>query len=452
MDMLSVMPSSEKPADSINTSGKPDAAKSDDSVDEDNGIFSELLLMLSSSSGNNKVMPQNDESLFLSSRLNQSGELQNTQLLQFESVPLVRHTQSHNEDSREEMVITDTDAYKGSFDMDLFRHDLIKHLDNLPETTVDTMPEIIPHLVPEVTKENSNESALRNIHTDRTDIVSDFSERLVDLYQDMLVGQYQSENSGEQNTQLLQFESVPLVRHAQSHNEDSREERVIIDMSEDYLFSPGSDVSLPATGDTDAYKGSFDMNSFRDDFTKHLDNVPETTVDAMPEIMPNLVPEVTKNNSNESATTQIYSSRPDIVSDLSERLVDLYHIGGRSAKIRLQPEELGNLHIDISVVNDSINAIVTVEENSVKGIIDGNIDKLVEQLRRAGLEIDQFTVNISSSHYDEQIAGGWSDRNGRELFNDHIFSPRPVNEDTVLPEHDAKLLSAGAAGGISIFV
>src|SRR4030065_179404 len=323
MDMLSVMPSSEKPADSINTSGKPDAAKSDDSVDEDNGIFSELLLMLSSSSGNNKVMPQNDESLFLSSRLNQSGELQNTQLLQFESVPLVRHTQSHNEDSREEMVITD--------------------------------------------------------------------------------------------------------------------------MSEDYLFSPGSDVSLPATGDTDAYKGSFDMNSFRDDFTKHLDNLPATTVDAMPEIIPNLVPEVTKKNSNESAPTHIYTSRPDIVSDLSERLVDLYHIGGRSAKIRLQPEELGNLHIDISVVNDSINAIVTVEENSVKGIIEGNIDMLVEQLRRAGLDIDQFTVNISSSHYDENIAGGWSDRNGREMFNDNIFSPQPVNEDTVLSYNDAKLLSAGAA-------
>src|SRR4030067_528303 len=393
MNMPSVMPPAEKPADSRHTSGKDDTAKMGDSVVEDNGIFSELLLMLSSSSGNNKVMPQNDESLFLSSRLNQSGELQNTQLLQFESVPLVRHTQSHNEYSREEMVITDTDAYKGSFDMDLFRHDLIKHLDNLPETTVDTMPEIIPHLVPEVTKENSNESALSNIHTDRTDIVSDFSERLVDLYQDMLVGQYQSENSGEQNTPLLQFESVPLVRHAQSHNEDSREERVINDMSEDYLFSPGSDVSLPPTGDTDAYK----------------------------------------------------------VSDLSERLVDLYHIGGRSAKIRLQPEELGNLHIDISVVNDSINAIVTVEENSVKGIIEGNIDMLVEQLRRAGLDIDQFTVNIASSHYDENIAGGWSDRNGREMFNDNIFSPQPVNEDTVLSYNDAKLLSAGAAGGTHVF-
>ena len=397
MDMLSVMSSSEKPADSINTSGKSDAVNRDDSVAEDNGIFSELLLMLSSSSGNNKVMPQNDESLFLSSRLNQSGELQNTQLLQFESVPLVRHTQSHNEDSREEMVITDTDAYKGSFDMDLFRHDLIKHLDNLPETTVDTMPEIIPH------------------------------------------------------TQLLQFESVPLVRHAQSHNEDSREERIITDMTDDYIHSPGADISLPAFGDTDSYKGSFDMDSFRDDFNKHLENVPETTVDAMPEIIPNLVPEVTKENSNESPPPHIYTNRTDIVSDLSERLADLYHIGGRSAKIRLQPEELGNLHIDISVVNDSINAIVTVEENSVKSIIEGNIDMLVEQLRRAGLDIDQFTVNIASSYYDGNIAGGWSDGNSEEMSNDNIFTPQPVYEDTVLSDSDAKLLYAGMAGGISIF-
>jgi len=355
MNMASVMPQAEKPADLINTSGKSDAVNRDDSVAEDNGIFSELLLMLSSSSGNNKAMPQNGGSMSLSSGPNQSGELQNAPLLKCETFPLARHAQTHNEDS------------------------------------------------------------------------------------------------GEQKAQLLRFESDSLVRHIQTHNEDSREERIITDMTDDYIHSPGADISLPAFGDTDSYKGSFDMDSFRDDFNKHLENVPETTVDAMPEIIPNLVPEVTKENSNESPPPHIYTNRTDIVSDLSERLADLYHIGGRSAKIRLQPEELGNLHIDISVVNDSINAIVTVEENSVKSIIEGNIDMLVEQLRRAGLDIDQFTVNIASSYYDGNIAGGWSDGNSEEMSNDNIFTPQPVYEDTVLSDSDAKLLYAGMAGGISIF-
>src|SRR4030067_1268157 len=163
MNMPSVMPPAEKPADSRHTSGKDDTAKMGDSVVEDYGIFSELLLMLSSSSGNNKVMPQNDGSIFLSSRPNQSGELQMAQLLEFESVPLVRHAQSYNEDSREERVITDTEAYKGSFDMNSFSDDFIKHLENVPETKVDAMPEIIPNLVPEVTRKNSNESAPSHI-------------------------------------------------------------------------------------------------------------------------------------------------------------------------------------------------------------------------------------------------------------------------------------------------
>src|SRR3989304_8054050 len=99
MNMPSVMPLAEKPADLINTSGKSDAANRDDSVVEHNGIFSELLLMLSSPSGNNKAMPQNDGSMSLSSGPNQSGELQNAPFRKWETVPLARHEHTHNEDT-----------------------------------------------------------------------------------------------------------------------------------------------------------------------------------------------------------------------------------------------------------------------------------------------------------------------------------------------------------------
>ena len=254
-----------------------------------------------------------------------------------------------------------------------------------------------------------------------------------------------------QKGQLTQFDSITLVRHLHDHNEYGEDDGTIKDPSDINIHSSGMEIPLPAMDDTESYKGSHDMESFRENFNKHMEPAPYMTADVTPEIISNLVREVTGGNGNEAVQPAVHTGRSEIISQLSEKLADMYHIGGHSAKIRLQPEELGNLHIDISVVNDSINAIVTVEENSVKSIIEGNIDMLVEQLRRAGLDIDQFTVNIASSYYDGNIAGGWSDGNSEEMSNDNIFTPQPVYEDTVLSDSDAKLLYAGMAGGISIF-
>ncbi len=328
MDMPSVMPRAEKPDESRHTSGKVNAAKRHESDVVDNEMFSELLLMVSAS-GNNKAMSQM-EGPILSSGLNHSSELLKAQ---------------------------------GS-----------------------------------------------------------------------------------------QFESVPLVRHSNSHNEESEEERVLTDMADGYFHSPGAEISLPATGDSGAYKGAHDREAFRDDFNRHIEQCHDLAADVMPEIIPNLAPEITTGNSNEVTRTHMNVSRPDIMSQLSDRLVDLYHIGGHSAKIRLQPDELGHLHIDLSVVDDSIKAIVTVEEGSVKDIIEANMDMLVEELKGAGLSVDQFTVNIKSPYDDSSMAGGWSDGNSGRMFKDNILISVPAYEDTVMFDNPANGIYANSGGGISIFV
>ncbi|HEY4619676.1 MAG TPA: flagellar hook-length control protein FliK [Nitrospirota bacterium] len=254
-----------------------------------------------------------------------------------------------------------------------------------------------------------------------------------------------------QKGQLTQFDSITLVRHLHDHNEYGEDDGTIKDPSDINIHSSGMEIPLPAMDDTESYKGSHDMESFRENFNKHMEPAPDMTADVTPEIISNLVREVTGGNGDEAVQPAVHTGRSEIISQLSEKLADMYHIGGHSAKIRLQPEELGHLNIDISVVNDSIKAIVTVEENSVKDLLEANIDMLVKELKGSGLNIDQFTVRISSSFYDGNLTGGWSDRNRREMFSDETFSQPPVYDDITLHDSMNRNIYAGS-GGISIFV
>ena len=259
------------------------------------------------------------------------------------------------------------------------------------------------------------------------------------------------EENAALSTGLIQVNDFQKGQLTQYHNKLVEDDGMIKDPADIDIHSSGIEIPLSVMNDTEYYKGSHDMESFRENLNKHMEPAPDMTADITPEIFPNLALEVAGGNGGEAVQPAVHTGRSEILSQLSEKLADMYHIGGHSARIRLQPEELGHLNIDISVVNDSIKAIVTVEENSVKDILETNIDMLVKELKGSGLNIDQFTVRISSSFYDGNLTGGWSDRNRREMFSDETFSQPPVYDDITLHDSMNRNIYAGS-GGISIFV
>ena len=260
-----------------------------------------------------------------------------------------------------------------------------------------------------------------------------------------------TEENAALSTGLIQFNDFQKGQLTQYHNKLVEDDGMIKDPADINIHSSGIEIPLSVMNDTEYYKGSHDMESFRENLNKHMEPAPDMTADITPEIFPNLALEVAGGNGGEAVQPAVHTGRSEILSQLSEKLADMYHIGGHSARIRLQPEELGHLNIDISVVNDSIKAIVTVEENSVKDLLEANIDMLVKELKGSGLNIDQFTVRISSSFYDGNMTGGWSDRDRREMFSDKTFSQLPVYDDITLHDSMNRNIYAGS-GGISIFV
>lgn len=256
---------------------------------------------------------------------------------------------------------------------------------------------------------------------------------------------------GLQKLPCSQAEHFPLVRDLHTHHEGREGDETVNDTADGVIQSPGMEIPFFVTEGTEAWKGSSDMELFRENLNKHMEQAPE--VDVMPEVIPDLAREVIPLSSNESVRSHVHPGRIGIVTQLSDKLADMYHIGGNSAKIRLQPEELGHLHIEISVVDDSIKAVVTVEEKGVKDILETNIDMLLEELKGSGLNIDQFTVNISPSYHDGNMWGGWSgsDRNGREMFSDRSLMQPSIQEDMIMHDSRDHILYAGS-GGVNIFV
>ncbi|MBI5755572.1 MAG: flagellar hook-length control protein FliK [Nitrospirae bacterium] len=96
----------------------------------------------------------------------------------------------------------------------------------------------------------------------------------------------------------------------------------------------------------------------------------------------------------QSAIRNPQSTQDGIIQQLSQRLIHASHIGAHTVKIRLKPEELGELQMDISVIDKSIKAVITVENYSVKEIIEANLGRLEDALKNHGFKIEQFTVDM----------------------------------------------------------
>ena len=254
-----------------------------------------------------------------------------------------------------------------------------------------------------------------------------------------------------QKSQLSHFESAPVLNHSHGHRALKEDAGNKIDKTAGMFDSLRMEINLPLSGDSESYGGFLNSDSFKENLSSQLNNKPEINTDIRTEIMPNPANDAVNGSSTEIDQTQKYIERSDIVSQLSENLVDLYHIGGHTAKIRLYPEELGNLHIDINVADDSIKAVVTVEDIGVKDILEKNLDMLIEELKDSGLNIDQFTVNISSSSHGDNMLGGWSDTNRRDMFDDRTLVTPTIDDNSVLYDSDDMVMNAGR-GEISIFV
>ena len=125
--------------------------------------------------------------------------------------------------------------------------------------------------------------------------------------------------------------------------------------------------------------------------------------------------------------------------------------GSTHASIRLRPEQLGNVTLNLKVNGSAVEARLLVENDSVRKLVNEEIDSLQRELKRQGFSVDAIEIRVRDPQMDSQSSfnpetaarfgneqrGEFSDREAR----DSSWSVDPV----VLPETVVAQYEAAAA-------
>lgn len=95
-------------------------------------------------------------------------------------------------------------------------------------------------------------------------------------------------------------------------------------------------------------------------------------------------------------------NHPQWSNKLSEHIVWLGHNDIKSAVIKINPEELGPLEINVKVVNDSASVSIISHNAHVRDIVDQAIPRLRDMMIEQGLQLSDVQVN--ADHHSNQFA------------------------------------------------
>lgn len=131
------------------------------------------------------------------------------------------------------------------------------------------------------------------------------------------------------------------------------------------------------------------------------------------------------NQEDPEVPTSSKEMETDIIRQIVQRMT--LRTDGRQShmQIRLKPEFLGNLKMDVVTENAMVMVRMTAESQSVKEMIEQNIGLLKTELQQQGLQVQKVDVTVSQDN--DQLSGGQQQaafdqtrqRSGRRQGNRH---------------------------------
>jgi flagellar hook-length control protein FliK len=149
---------------------------------------------------------------------------------------------------------------------------------------------------------------------------------------------------------------------------------------------------------------------------------------------------------NQSIDTVKEAVAPQVANQIAELAANTQPRQQRSVRLRLRPEELGQ--VDIQLSRDSagkVSAQVVVERDAARTALSQSLPQLRETLERAGLQVDRLNVSSDSSSFagngrDNQQAAQQSNRSSY-LSDSSTNTSETQSKERV---RDHKLLSLSA--------
>jgi len=154
----------------------------------------------------------------------------------------------------------------------------------------------------------------------------------------------------------------------------------------------------------------------------------------------------TRSSDNKSAVnkTEGENIRLMLPNDLATNL----RVNGRAVTIRIEPEHLGPARLSLSMVDDKLKARIVVESAPAKLALEQNLDSLLQELNKAGIEVDNIEITINNGDAHNQMLGRqphWRHRVATRLprLDGDVLDPAEV---PIIPPPAASSGYAGPAG------
>lgn len=138
-------------------------------------------------------------------------------------------------------------------------------------------------------------------------------------------------------------------------------------------------------------------------------------------------------------------TKPEGHQQLAEKVRWMVNTKNLVADIRLDPAELGSVHVKVAVSGESATVNFVVQSQLAKEAVDNATPKLREMLAEKGIELGQSSVEQESKGQGSQEEGEFSEHGS----HNQGLKPEVEERDQVLAQQS---IVNGAVGGIDYFV
>ena len=146
-------------------------------------------------------------------------------------------------------------------------------------------------------------------------------------------------------------------------------------------------------------------------------------------------------------TETLQMTRPDLSVNMKERMMLMMKNGVQTADIRLDPAELGQMQVKMSVENDVTSVSFIVQNSQAKELLEKALPQLKEMLAEQGVEMGESSVSQQDKQ-QQQLDDGEGNGNGQGQLASNGQQEPEIDEGPIVQQVN---ITNGALGGIDYF-
>lgn len=136
---------------------------------------------------------------------------------------------------------------------------------------------------------------------------------------------------------------------------------------------------------------------------------------------------------------------------LGQQIIMFSRNGQQTAELRLNPQELGALHISLKIDDNQAQIHLASANSQVRSALEAALPHLRNAMAESGINLGQSSVGSDSSAWQQQMAGNNNDSNNRGPSYQQQFGHSSESTSELLDVPEQLRSMASSVNGVDIF-